>query len=174
MLSSVRVPRKKGVGSVFTQVVEHYTSAITSTAVGTLSYQVNVSPAGLLLASRLTGYQALRDQVRIDRVIISLIPTQSASTGTGQTAIYIDRDPTAAIVANLALACDQFEKVHDVNWRPLVLCWRPQQPVDRTFNNLNPGTVSLATFNVVGNQMPASSQVYMQEVTVYATLRGRP
>jgi hypothetical protein len=155
-------------------VVEHYTTAITSSAVGALNYQVNVSPAGLLLAARLAGYQALRDQIRIDRVVVCLIPTQSASTGTGQTAIYIDRDPTAATVANLALACDQFEKVHDVNWRPLVLTWRPQQPVDRTFNNLNPGTVSLATFNVVGNQMPASSQVYMQEVTVYATLRGRP
>lgn len=126
-----------------------------------------------MLAARLAGYQALRDQIRIDRVRITLHPIFGADTE-GQTAIYVERDPTAAVVATVALASDQFESKTGHVYMPLSLEWIPQQPTDRTFNLLNPGTVVLATVFVYGASMPASLPVYNYTVELWATLRGRP
>ncbi len=138
-----------------------------------MSIAIPVSAAGTMLAARLAGYQALRDQIRIDRVRVTLHPIQGADTE-GQTAIYVERDPTAAVVATVALASDQFECKTGHVYNELAIEWTPQQPTDRNFNLLNPGTVVLANVYVYGASMPSSAAIYNYTVELWATLRGRP
>jgi hypothetical protein len=157
------------------RIFERYTTILNSTVTtGASNASWVISPAGLLLGSRLTGYQALRDQIRIDKVVLSFRPIASTSTS-GLGVLYIERDPSAAVVGNFSLALDQFEVATASSWQPMSLTWRPQQPSDREFQNLNPGTVSLGTFFETGAGHGAAA-LPLWEVTVklWATLRGRP
>jgi hypothetical protein len=163
----------RSVGRVLTTVTEHYTQVITSDAGGGYSNTFNVSPAGLLLAARLTGYQALHDQVRIDRVVASLRSLVSTSTS-GLMVLYIERDPAAAAAGTVPLALDQFEVSSGNAWRCFSHSWRPQQPTDRVFNLLNPGTVALSRIALVGSGFPNSTPVFELKLTVWCTMRGRP
>jgi len=106
-------------------------------------------------------------------VRVTLHPISGADTE-GQTAIYVERDPTAAVVASVALATDQFESATGHVYQTLTLDWMPQHPTDRNFNLLNPGTVVLATMYVYGASMPATTAIYNYTVELWATLRGRP
>jgi len=155
-----------------TQIHERNTIAIASTASGTLSETFAVS-AGNILAARLAGYRAIYDQVRIDRFRVTFVPR----LGTGQTgniAIYIERDPTAAIVATLELASDQFEVVRGPARAPLALDWLPQQPTDHQFNLLNPGTVILSSIMLVGAGCSATAIQGDVTLELWTTMRGRP
>jgi hypothetical protein len=155
---------------------EHYertTTQVASTAGGLLAQTVPVSPAGLVSSGRLTGLQALRDQARINRVKISLRPMRGTDSE-GLCCLYIERDPTAAVVATTALACDQFERAIGQAWNSVVLEWRPQQPTDLVFGLLNPGTSVLANIFLVGTGFEASYNAYEMIVEAWFTLRGRP
>lgn len=165
--------RKYKQSVVIQKVYERNTTILASDAAGHVTMTIPVSPAGILLASRLSGYQALRDQARIDRVRVTLSPINGTDTE-GQTAIYIERDPTAAIVATVALAADQFESEHKNVWKPLSLLWTPQQPSDHTYNLLNPGTVVLANIYIYGASIPATVNCYNVTVESWISLRGRP
>jgi hypothetical protein len=160
------------------QIHERYTTtAVSSASILTISY--NISPAALLLAGRLAGYQAIADEVRIDFVRTTLTPVLGASSS-GRSALYIERDPAAALVATVNLADDQRERVVGRVHQPLQISWRPQEPNDLQFNLLNPGTVSLGKFGLVGdnitdaNAANYSGVVYNVQFLVAMTIRGRP
>jgi hypothetical protein len=160
------------------QIHERYTTtAVSSASILTISY--NISPAALLLAGRLAGYQAIADEVRIDFVRTTLTPVLGASSS-GRSALYIERDPAAALVATVNLADDQRERVVGRVHQPLQISWRPQEPDDLQFNLLNPGTVSLGKIGLVGdnitdaNAANYSGTVYNVQFLVVMTVRGRP
>ena len=147
-----------------------------------LANTTTISPAGLLLSSRLAGYMAVADEVRLDRVDIEFIPVLGRGAS-GRCAAYIERDPTAAAVATVDLASDQRESVAGNASQKFVLHWRPQEPLDREFNLLNPGTVSLGSVILLGTQLadpgvPTADMpnrfVYMKKIHVWMTIRGRP
>lgn len=165
------VPRQ--VSTVLDEIYERDTFYIASDAGGLVANTKTCSPAGLMLAGRLTGYQALRDQIRIDRVRVEMKPIASASTG-GLAALYIERDPSAAVVATPQLALDQFEVTSCQAWAKMMLTWTPQQPSDKAYQNLNPGTTSLGSFYLIGSGFPASTPIWNMTVKLWATLRGRP
>jgi Zn-dependent M16 (insulinase) family peptidase len=149
-------------------------SPISSNGTGLVSSSIDLDPAVLILAARLAGYQALRDEIRIDGVKAVYEPYLSASTGTGSLAMYIERDPTAAIVASYALASSQYESTTFRSWDNGTIVWRPQQPSDYAFNLLNPGTVKLGKIQIVGQGLPVSVDVGATRILLSATLRGRP
>jgi Zn-dependent M16 (insulinase) family peptidase len=149
-------------------------SPISSNGTGLVSSSIDLDPAVLILAARLAGYQALRDEIRIDGVKAIYEPYLSASTGTGSLAMYIERDPTAAIVASYALASSQYESTTFRSWDNGTIVWRPQQPSDYAFNLLNPGTVKLGKIQIVGQGLPVSVDVGATRILLSATLRGRP
>lgn len=157
------------------RIYERYTTIVNSTVTtGASNASWVISPAGLLLAARLAGYQALRDQIRIDRVKLKFHPIASTSTS-GLGVLYIERDPAATVVGSFSLALDQFEVASASSWQPMSLLWRPQQPTDRLFQNLNPGTTSLGTFFETGaGHGVAALPIWEVTVCLWATLRGRP
>jgi hypothetical protein len=159
--------------NVFEDIYERDTFYIASDAGGAVASTKVISPAGLILAARLTGYQALRDQVRIKKVQVHLKPIASASTP-GLGVLYIERDPAAAVVATPQLALDQFEVTSCQAWNALSLTWKPQQPSDRAFQNLNPGTTSLGSFYLLGTGFTVSAPIWNMTVKIWAVLRGRP
>jgi hypothetical protein len=158
---------------VVERVYERNTTLLNSDAAGHVTMTVPVSAAGSLLAARLTGYQALRDQVRIDHVKVTLNPINGTDSE-GQTAVYVERDPAAAVVATVALAADQFEARTASSWQKLCIDWYPQQPTDLTFNLLNPGTTVLSNIYVYGASLPVSVASYNVTVESWLSLRGRP
>jgi hypothetical protein len=161
--------------SVLLPIREYYTqSATASSGAGAIAQSIPIRPSSLLLAARLAGYQALRDEIRIDSVRVEWLPLLSASTGTGTVCMYIERDPAAAIVASTTLAMDQLEQSNASGWKPINIRWGPQQPSDFAFNLLNPGTVSLGTVQFVGGGLPATAACGLIRITLSATLRGRP
>lgn len=165
------VPRPLAFGEM--KIVESNSFALSSTAGGALASSYSVAPAGIILAARLAGYQALRDECRIDRVMAHLLPIQGTGAS-GQVCMYIERNIADAPVATFALANDQQEKVAGHVSRPLTLNWLPREPADHEFNLLNPGTVSLAEFQIVASGLTASTAYYTLQLVFYATLRGRP
>ncbi len=144
-----------------------------------VSDTTTISPAGLLLAARLAGYQAVADEVRIDRVDVEYQPVLGRS-GSGRVGAYIERDPTAAAVATVELASDQREAVSGNVSMPYVLHWRPQEPADREFNLLNPGSTALGKVILLGSVIADSGTavnnyvVFIKRVHVWMTIRGRP
>jgi hypothetical protein len=169
------------VGHLMERIYERTSITVGGTGTGVASATLfNVSPAGLISASRLSGYQALRDDVRIDRVRVTLRPTVRG-TCTGRCALYVERDPTEPLSATVPLAMDQFELCYGNVDQELVLEWRPQEPLDLEFQPLNPGTSVLAAFNLVadtltagGLALGAASVIFSGTAEVWATLRGRP
>ncbi len=166
-------PERGRFGNALQSIYERNTTLLNSDATGHVTSNVPVSPAGTMLAGRLTGYQALRDQCRIEMVRVTLHPITGTDTE-GMVGMYIERDPTAAIVATVALIADQFESSVAQAWKTNSVVWHPQQPTDRTFNLLNPGTVVLANIYTYGASFPASIACYNVTVELWATLRGRP
>jgi len=170
-------------GQVEERVFEKSTLYVTTKADGTLTtFSVAGDPAGLLIASRLTGYQALRDDCRIDKVVFDFVPLFHGTTG-GEVAFYIEREVSESVVATLPLACDQFECAHGQFGDCLSLTWVPQQPSDKVFQPLNPGTSPL--FNIYGVESSAglsqngtsistAQQIYTVTISTWMTLRGRP
>lgn len=170
IVRSSAVPRQI---RVFDRIYERTTTLLSSTAGYLVTQTVSISPAGIFSAGRLTGYQALRDQCRIEWVKVTLTPIFGADTE-GQTGLYIERDPTAAALTGIPNVADQFESAVANVYRRLTITWTPQQPTDRLFNPLNPGTVVLAHVYVYGASIPASSPAYNMIVESMCTLRGRP
>lgn len=161
------------------QAVQVITSAGTA---GTISSTIAVvDPAGSILAARLTGYRALADECRIDSMSVTLSPVYGKSSN-GRVAMYIDRDPSSAIVASVERASDQREKVIGLLSETLSLTWRPQEPADRGFELLNPGTTVLGYFRIVadtlsdggGTAIPVSTLTHTATIRVNFTIRGRP
>jgi len=169
--------------SVLQQVKEAYSGQvqISGSVAGTISFTKALQPSTILLAARLAGYQALADQIRIDKVTLKLNPIYGSSAS-GRVTCYIERDPTAAIVASVDLANDQREVVRGKFSSPMSITWRPQQPTDYSFNLLNPGTVSLGTIYVIGDALKdttgttaaVSTNAFSYTVVTWFTLRGRP
>ncbi len=170
-----RTPRRllvpKANRSVF-PIYERNTYIQASSGTGTIAQTLGVA-LNSILAARLSGLQALHDQARIDQVRISLMPMNGSDTE-GILAVYIERDPTAAAVATPALAADQFEVSVAPAWRAQVLNWYPQQPTDRAFLALNPGTTLLANFFLVGSGFPTSVNCYEVTLEMWLSVRGRP
>ncbi len=165
---------------VLQQVLEVTSNVFPTTGLGVLSQTVGIDPVSLLLAARLTGYRALADEVRIDLVSMTLDPIHGTSSS-GRAVMYIERDPTAAIVGTVDLASDQRERVIGSVRDRLSLTWRPQEPTDREFNLLNPGTTSLGSFQVLcdnvyvqGTIAPNSTPIWTRVIRVALTIRGRP
>lgn len=166
---------------VFTPIHEKYTIATVTTGAGALSASTSISPAGCILAARLAGYQAISDEIRLDRVLITMRPIFGTNYS-GAVAVYIDRDAAAATVASELLACDQREQCNGQLFTEKRLEWRPQEPADKEFNLINPGTVALAKFHFVGVALTDSAgaaiangaNLYTSVIEVWATLRGRP
>ncbi len=172
--------RQSGNSSQALQTVyEVYSSTVSCDGSANVSDTTALTPAGLLLPARLTGYRAVADEVRLDRVDIEYIPVLGKS-GSGRCAAYIERDSTAAAVATVILASDQRESVAGAVSQKLVLRWRPQEPLDREFNLLNPGTVSLGNVFLLGTTLADSGAalsnyvVYIKKIHVWMTIRGRP
>lgn len=154
-------------------IYERQSSVVNSDAGGLIAGTVPISAAGLISAGRLAGYQALRDQIKIIRVTVTLAPF-SGTGSTGRTVVYVERDPTAAVVGSVYLASDQFESRSAMAWEQNALTWRPQQPTDYLYNLLNPGTVVLANMYLKGSGYAATTACYTQIIEVWAVLRGRP
>jgi len=164
------------------KVTESFSQNILTTgaAVGSITLAA-IDPAGLLLATRLTGYRALADEVRIDEVQFHLKPVYGSSSS-GRCCMYIERDPTAAIVASVSLAQDQREQRSFALYEPASITWRPQEPADYEFNLLNPGTTSLGSVFLVadtmqvpaGTNLPNGTIMYTLTITVKMVIRGRP
>lgn len=145
-----------------------------------MSQTFTISPAGLMLAARLTGYQALADEYRIDLASLTLQPLHG-SNSSGRAVLYIERDPLAAAVATVELASDQRERVILSARDTASLSWRPQEPADKEFQLLNPGTTSLGSFKVVGDGFYVQGAIPAAAVTIWTavfrvalTIRGRP
>jgi hypothetical protein len=169
-----KVPRV--LSNAYLQRIEEETVVVNSTSGGGLvAISIALTPSAMFTAARLAGLRALHDEIRFDRVTMELIPQLGANT-VSTTALYIERDPTAAVVGTIELAASQFESVNGPLNRPIALTWRPQQPQDRAFNLLNPGTVSLGTFYGVGGSATVTPSVpaYLIHIHVWATVRGRP
>jgi hypothetical protein len=173
-----------GVGELEERVVEKNTFKVSCSTTGQLSSApvVGGDPAGLLISSRLTGYQALRDDCRIDKVVFDFVPLYSG-TVCGEACFYLERQVSDPVVGTLELACDQFEATHAVFGRSQSITWLPQQPSDRVFQSLNPGTTQLFLLYGVANSDGLGSngapftgvrEVYTVTVTTWMTLRGRP
>jgi hypothetical protein len=176
------VPRSLVASSqMFEKLYERSSSILETTAVGGLSLTVaSVSPASLISAAHLTGYQAIRDECRIDRVRVSLYPIFSGTTS-GRVALYLERDSAASISASYDLAQEQLELAFGRLTDPLVLEWHPQEPLDREFQTLNPGTRVHANYFIVADALAANGAplainyfVFEAIVETWATLRGRP
>jgi len=175
--------RVNKLGQVEERVFEKNTLYVTTKSDGTLSnFVINGDPAGLLIASRLTGYQALRDDCRLDKVVLDFVPLFHGTTG-GEVAFYIERETAESVVTTLPLACDQFECSHGQFGDCLSLTWVPQQPSDKIFQPLIPGTVPLfSVYGVVntaglsqnGTGISTAQQIYTVTVSTWMTLRGRP
>lgn len=169
--------------SVLQQIKESYSGQVqvSGSVAGTIAFTKALQPSTVILAARLAGYQALADQIRLDRVLLSLKPLYGTSAS-GRVTAYVERDPTAAIVSTVDLANDQREVVRKRFSQELQIMWRPQQPTDFQFNLLNPGTVSLGTIYVIGDALKdttgataaVSTNAYSYTVTTWFTLRGRP
>jgi hypothetical protein len=139
-----------------------------------------VAPSTLILASRLSGYQAIRDDIRIDHVRCTFNPAFKGTTS-GRLVLYLERDPTEAVSSTVLLANDQFEKSCGALTDKLVLNWVPQQPTDLAFQPLSPGTAQLAFFTLVadtlssnGVAVPITGVIGSLDLELTATLRGRP
>jgi len=158
---------------VIERVYERNTFLVNADGAGHVAMTIPVSPAGLLLATRLAGYRALRDQMRIDRVVVTLHPINGTDTE-GQVGVYVERDPTAAVVGSVPLVADQFESVVGQAFKTISLEWLPQQPTDREYLLLNPGTDVLSNIYVYGASFPASLATYNVTVESWTSLRGRP
>jgi hypothetical protein len=171
--SSSRRGSKASSGHALESHYERYTVGLTSDASGNVAATVPVSPAGLVLAARLTGLQALRDQARIDHVRITIRPFLGTDSE-GMWVLYTERDPAAAVVATMPLALDQFEVASGRAWDKVVLDWKPQQPTDLLYGLLNPGTVVLSNIYVKASALPVSIPAAEMVVEAWFTLRGRP
>lgn len=165
---------------MFQKIYERRSYLATATATGVFSGQiVPVAPSSLLSSALLAGYQAVRDDMRIDRVRVSLLPLYHGTTS-GRVALYIERHPGQAVSASVDLALGQLELSYGQFNDPLSLEWHPQEPLDREFQPLDPGTLDLADFNVVSDTLSANGtpialygSVTTVEIEVWATLRGR-
>lgn len=174
--ASINASRMLSSGGCLQTIVEETVDTISTSAGGLITGTIyQIRPVDLILASRLSGLQALHDEVRIDRVRLELVPQLGMNT-VSTTAMYIERDPSAAVVGSIELAASQFEVVMGPLNKSLVITWRPQQPSDREFHRLNPGTVSLGSIFVLGGSagVTASVPAYLARVTLFATVRGRP
>lgn len=174
-------PAKRGqVGKVLENIYEKSTINLATTGVGAYSGTIAIgSPAGLISAGRLAGYQALRDDIRLDRVKMTFTPYYRG-TSRGLVAAYIERVPTEAVSATLTLASDQLECKTVALSEGFSLSWSPQQPSDREFQPLNPGTVALFDLDCVGSglegngvALPSGTAFMWVTVETWSTLRGR-
>jgi len=142
---------------------------------------LTITPSVLVVAARLAGYQAIYDEVRIDKIHVTLHPILGSTTA-GRVAFYLERDPAAGAVGSVALALGQRELAQGSIRNTLSLNWAPQEPADWEFNLLNPGTVSLGKFVVMadsladgaGVALPNATTMYTADIRVAMTLRGRP
>ncbi len=163
------------------RIVEELSLTPNTTAAGVVSTLSELRPAILIPATRLAGYQAVYDEIRIDRVVITWVPLYGAGAG-GRICVYIDRDITDGTVATVDLAVGQQEKIFVPFSRGGTMTWIPREPTDREFQPLNPGTVSLARIHIIGESLTDGSAVAIPNATdsgtlhcvTYATVRGRP
>jgi hypothetical protein len=139
-----------------------------------------VSPTPCISALRLIGYQAIRDDIRIDHVRCTFNPAFRGTTS-GRLVLYLEREPAETVSSTVLLANDQLEKVNGALTDKLVLDWVPQQPTDFAFQPLSPGSASLAFFTLVadtlssnGVAIPLSGVIGSIDLELSATLRGRP
>lgn len=167
------VPRLQNIG-------ERRNGTVQTTGIGVFTGTFALDPAVLITAARLAGYQAVADEVRLDSIVFNYVPHLGSTAG-GRLALYIDRDPAAAAVATVSAAKDQREVVSGCVRDHLSLTWRPQEPDDRQFNLLNPGTTSLGSFVLIGDALtdagvalPNGTIFGTTEYVVRMTLRGRP
>lgn len=172
----------RGVSTSFYTIHEVYSLPVQTSADGVVSRTLSaIQPSGLILAARLAGYQAIYDECRIESVRVVLTPLYGTNTR-GRVVMYVERDPTGAIVASVDLANDQREKVFGNLYTPISINWRPQEPDDHAFNLLNPGTTSLGSFFIkadslqdgAGATIVNASTVFTATLYVTVTLRGRP
>jgi hypothetical protein len=166
--------------SVLQHITELRNSIIATSAAGLVSSTVAIQPTTLIAAARLAGYQVLADEIRIDSVTYAFDPLLGSTAG-GRLALYIERDPAAAAVASVSSAMDQREVVHGNVRTGLNITWHPQEPNDRQYNLLNPGTTSLGSFILLGDLMtdsgtllPIGTSIGTLATTIKFTIRGRP
>jgi hypothetical protein len=158
-----------------------YDYPISTTGVGVVALQINTSPQGLLLPSRLTAYQALADEVRLDQCSLTLIPILGKSVG-GRVTVYIERNLGMGPVATVDLANDQREVVASSLRNVINIKWSIQSPFDKSFNALNPGSTAMCRFFVVGDNLqsdagvavPNATQIFTARLVSNWTVRGRP
>jgi hypothetical protein len=160
------------------QVYERTTYDVSTTGVGVISMQWNGSPTGTVLAARLAGYSAIRDEYRFDRVKYTFRPIFKG-TVSGRVVAYLERTPAQGPVATVDLAQDQLEKATGSLDSVVSLSWTPQQPSDRAFASLAAGAIYKLT--MVGDSLsssavavPNATVIYSLTVEVWFTLRGRP
>ncbi len=154
---------------------------ITTNAASTISTSQAVSTS-LILASRLTGLQALYDEGRIDRVKVTLKPCIGRNAF-GRVTLYIERDTSDAIASTAEIAANNFESVNKHVSSSFELTWLPQEPADREFQSLSAFT-SLAFFGIVGTgltygdaastSIPLGAEGYQAVIESWWTVRGRP
>lgn len=173
VVPSVSRPLSRPGNGVLVKVTERLSFFLSSGAGGAISQQILLRPSSLLLAARLTGYQAIFDEARLDSVTIKATPNNGANAP-GMISTYIERDPVGAIVATAILAADQRESVSASAYQPWKLTWAPQEPADLEFNLLNPGTTALGSFNMVGTAFGATVNAYTVTIVSQWTMRGRP
>jgi len=166
---------------ILTQISERRNGDVSTSAAGVISSGILSLYPQSILAPRLAGYQAIADECRIDQVTVTLTPIYGNNC-TGRVTLYLERDSTAAIVATVLLASDQRERFVGSIREPLRLMWRPQEPADREFELLNPGTVSKGIFYVKADQLadsagvaiPNNTPIFTMTAVSLVTLRGRP
>jgi hypothetical protein len=168
--------------AVMQSITDCKTAALPTSGAGVVSNSAfTITPSALLAAARLAGYQSLADEIRLDHIKFTLSPVYG-NNAAGRMCLYIERDSAAAIVGTVNAAMDQRELSSGGLKDKLSITWRPQEPLDHEFNLLNPGTVSLGKFCIIGENLadgagvaiPNATVIYTIKVDLRFTIRGRP
>jgi hypothetical protein len=98
---------------------------------GAVSEHIDVNWTSLTLNARATGFEALYEEYRIDRVVFEIFPVVSMAVN-GYYGAYLDRNIADGVVGITDIALEQessLQKIQD----PCIVVWTPKEPEDREF-----------------------------------------
>lgn len=139
------MPTKSGTFIITDKLTRGPFTAIT----GSMAQQITLTLSNIINASLLTAYTTLFEECRILRVEARVINTGAYQFG-GYHALYIDRDPADAIVANTGAASCEPESLYGHYVDKLPLVWLPRDPLEREYQ-LVPSFSAVASFNYLAN-----------------------
>jgi hypothetical protein len=148
---------------------------------GVISEHIDVNWTSLTLNARATGFEALYEEYRIDKVVFEIIPLASYCQ-TGYYGVYLDRNVADGVVGITDIAMEQestLQSIHD----SCVMTWTPKEPEDREYILFATDTARAKLWMVSNDIRNSDSTATVLSVnqtdalvvisTTYFSLRGR-